>query len=282
MSPPSRKPHAVLDLISRKRKAEKIERLLKLSAREGGLDLLEVGTGSGGIAHYFGISPHLRCRVTSVDVVDSRVESEGYRFIPVSGTHLPLPDSSFDVVLSNHVIEHVGDRGQQKQHLLELKRVLRKQGQGYLAFPNRWMLVEPHYRLPLLSWWPSSMRSTWLRWFRGEPHYDCEPLSLSETESLLNEVGFAFENIGDEAAHVMRALEPTGWGLACYLGLPARLRSMLRFAMPTLIYRIRHPARGLEFLDDLNHHRFKATESELSPSATTVDELLRDANGAGG
>src|SRR3546814_9833619 len=67
---------------------------------------------------------------------------------------LPFADDSFDVVLSNHVIEHVGEQPEQLAHLSELRRVLTPGGIGYLAVPNRWMLVEPHYRLAFLSWWP--------------------------------------------------------------------------------------------------------------------------------
>ena len=46
-----RQPHAVLDLPSRGCKAEKIARLLKLTAGNQAIRLLEIGTGSGGIAH---------------------------------------------------------------------------------------------------------------------------------------------------------------------------------------------------------------------------------------
>ena len=36
------------------------------------------------------------------------------------------------------------------KHLREIRRVLRRDGLAYLAVPNRWALVEPHYRLALL------------------------------------------------------------------------------------------------------------------------------------
>ena len=46
-----RLPHAVLDIDSRRKKALKIERLLDLSTETQSVRLLEIGTGSGGIAH---------------------------------------------------------------------------------------------------------------------------------------------------------------------------------------------------------------------------------------
>jgi SAM-dependent methyltransferase len=36
----------------------------------------------------------------------------------------------------------------------EVWRVLKPGGLAYLACPNRYSLVEPHYRLPFLSWFP--------------------------------------------------------------------------------------------------------------------------------
>ena len=93
-----RKPHISEDLRSRRLKAMKIERLLDLSARRQPLRMLEVGTGSGGIANYFGTHPSLACEVDAVDVHDIRVVSEGYRFRQVDGTALPFDDGAFDVV----------------------------------------------------------------------------------------------------------------------------------------------------------------------------------------
>jgi len=146
-----RQPHAVLDLPSRNWKAMKIERLLDLASRHQPIRMLEIGTGSGGIAHYFCMHSQLRCDVTAVDVHDNRQVQDGYTFQRVRGVELPFDDASFDVVITNHVIEHVGDAAAQHQHLTEIHRVMKQDGIGYLAVPNRWMLTEPHYKLKFLS-----------------------------------------------------------------------------------------------------------------------------------
>jgi methylase of polypeptide subunit release factors len=54
---PGRLPHAVLDLPSRRWKAMKIERLLGLDDSGAPVRMLEIGTGSGGIAAYFAQHP---------------------------------------------------------------------------------------------------------------------------------------------------------------------------------------------------------------------------------
>src|ERR1700754_4100632 len=112
-----RQGHAVLDLPSRQRKGEKIARLMDSQAFTGQLRLLEVGTGSGGIAHYFAMQVEPRYDVDAVDVTDARLISEGYRFTQVRDTSLPFPDATFDRVITNHVIEHVGDAMAQRRHL---------------------------------------------------------------------------------------------------------------------------------------------------------------------
>jgi SAM-dependent methyltransferase len=240
---PARQPHAVLDLPSRRLKAIKIERLLDLRSVPKPLRILEIGTGSGGIAHYFANYSPLNCDVTAVDISDQRLVRDGYEFKLVKDTALPFAAASFDVVITNHVIEHVGGAPAQRAHLTEVRRVLEPGGVGYLAVPNRWMLVEPHYRLAFLSWLPRRLRSPYLRLMGRGSHYDCEPLTLSTLESLLSEVGFNYRNLGTRALRETLALEG-------HLGLAARIVARFpdpiidRLApiIPTLIYAL-SPAR---------------------------------------
>lgn len=235
----TRQPHATLDLSSRNKKAVKIEQLLDLHTRSAPIRLLEIGTGSGGIAHYFATHESLNCLVDAIDTVDQRQIPDGYSFTQVSDTALPFKDGSFDVVLSNHVIEHVGDRQAQLKHLHEMRRVMRSDGIGYIAVPNRWMLVEPHYGLIFLSWLPHGWRSTYLRVMRGAKYYDCEPLKLSELDSLLEQAQLKYEHLEVEAFRKMMAIEGTGSTLTRILKkIPDRLLALLRPVFPTLICKL--------------------------------------------
>lgn len=234
----ARQPHAVLDLPSRQWKALKIERLLGLQHRAGDLKLLEVGTGSAGIAHYFGTHPSGRFSVDAVDVVDNRLVHDGYRFHLVTDTKLPFDDDSFDVVLSNHVIEHVGAETEQMEHLRELRRVLRPDGVGYLAVPNRWMLVEPHFRLAFLSWLPRPWRSAYLRFWRKGEFYDCEPLEMRHLEAMLANSGFGSRNLCVAAMRATLDIErPDAWATRALRAIPDGAMHPLRSLIPTLIYR---------------------------------------------
>jgi SAM-dependent methyltransferase len=237
---PSRQAHAVLDLPSRAKKALKIERLLDLYARYAKrgstIEILDVGTGSGGVAHYFATHLDLKCKVEAVDTKDNRLLRDSFSFRQVTDTRLPFPDESFDVVISNHVIEHVGKSPEQKQHLMELKRVLRHDGRIYLAAPNRWMLVEPHYQLAFLSWLPSTWRTPYLRWRGKGSYYDCEPLTLSELENLVKDVGLEACNVTVAATRLFFEVEkPRSFAGAVLSKCPDALLRPLCPVIPTLI-----------------------------------------------
>lgn len=236
-----RRGHATLDLPSRDFKAIKIARLIGAAPGQPVRKLLEVGTGAGGIAHYFGKTGAMGWDVEAVDVEDVRLATDGYRFSRVDSVDLPFADDSFDVVLSNHVIEHVGDARQQAMHLDELRRVLRPDGIGYLAVPCRWMLVEPHFRLPLLSWLPQRTADAYVRRAGKGNHYDCRPLTVGRIEPMLRTAGFSFHQSHAEALRLTYALEQPDSAIYRWLfkPLPEALYRVARRVFPTLIYVLR-------------------------------------------
>jgi SAM-dependent methyltransferase len=204
---PVRRPHAALKPGGRRPKAEKILALLRLGELpRRPLKVLEIGAGSGVIAAHVASTPDLACEVHAVDLLDQRTVRDGFHFQLVEGTALPYPDDSFDAVISNHVLEHVGERAAQLHHLREIARILRCDGRAYLATPNRWQLVEPHYRIAFLSWLPPRVRSSYLRARRKGSFHDCTPLGRAELESLLRDAGLAFNNVGAQAVRVMARL----------------------------------------------------------------------------
>jgi len=233
-----RRGHAVLDLPSRNLKAAKIAALIGVDDKRPPRRMLEIGTGSGGIAQFFGTAGPMGWDVESVDVEDVRLAAKGFRFTLVQGVILPFPDASFDVVVSNHVIEHVGDAKQQARHLEEMARVLRPDGIGYLAVPCRWMLVEPHFRLPFLSWLPRSLADLYVRATGKGSHYDCRPLTTHRLEALLQAAGFSFLQRHGDALRLTYELERPNSLL--YRGLlrplPDGMYALLRHTFPTLIY----------------------------------------------
>lgn len=231
-----RLPHAILDCESRTKKGRKIVAALRSKTDLTGRHVLEVGTGSGIIAHCISEAVGSGGKVMAVDVADQRQITGGYDFELVESSRLPFPDATFDVVVSNHVFEHVGDLEQQADHLREIRRVLREDGFVYFAVPNRWTVVEPHFRLVFLSWVPSQVRSAYLRLFRRGAFYDCNPPSHRRLIGLFKEARLRHEQFTFKAMRIMAALEdPSPWTRRLLVA-PVFLQALLYPVIPTMVF----------------------------------------------
>ena len=203
--------HAVLDVGSRRAKAEKLIGVLQRELPLRGTRLLDIGTGSGTIARELANAVGPDGSVASVDVADVRVERDGFTFAIYDGYRLPFDGASFDVVVSNHVIEHVGGPDAQERHLREIARVLAPGGVLYVAVPHRWQLVENHYRLPALSWLPQRFADGYMRSSGRGERYDCRPLGRGELRDLFTVAGFDHRDATDDLIAVTARM---GDGLA--------------------------------------------------------------------
>lgn len=234
----ARRPHAAAEVQGRLLKARKIEIILGEDCLDAASSLLDVGTGAGITAWHFSQRGAGRLQVSAVDALDSRVIKEGYEFRQVVGVQLPYADRSFDIVVFNHVIEHVGGPGEQIAYLREIYRVLRPQGTVYFAAPNRWSLIEPHYRIPFLSWLPRRWASALVKhWGRG-PDYDCTPLGAAGYRRLFRDAGFTYQDRAWEALAAMIRLETSAGGKVSSVieRLPGFVGAMFGWISPTQIY----------------------------------------------
>lgn len=227
--------HAVLDEESRIWKAKKIAALSAVSPQEGAA-MLEVGTGSGHIAAYFSRLGYGEEGAFAVDIKDERQVKTGFQFRRVANVQLPFRDERFDFIISNHVIEHVGDELAQRRHLSEINRCLAEKGVFYLAVPNRWTLLEPHYRLPFLSWPSRRLADLYLKASGKADAYDCRPLSRRKALEMLAEAGFEAEDATLRAIGVTIDIEQRAFPLSLVGAVPVWVWRPLRVIMPTLIF----------------------------------------------
>lgn len=234
------KPKRSLDRESRRAKAAKIATLVEMRRPLKGAQLLEIGTGGGIITSLLAEHVGPEGRVHSVDVDDLRTVTEGYEFALVEGVELPFEDDRFDVVVSNHTIEHVGGPDRQLVHLCEIARVLRGDGVGYLASPSRWALVEPHFKVPMLSWLPPSARDRALRASRRGQVYDISPRTRAELLALVAEAGLQAADATLDALRVTAGVERVGPVTRLAAATPDRLLNATRGAIPTMVFLLNH------------------------------------------
>ncbi|NDV87920.1 methyltransferase domain-containing protein [Aurantimonas aggregata] len=71
----------------------------------------------------------------------------------VPNERLPYPDSAFDVVTANAVLEHVGSVANQRAFVAELSRVGRL---VFLTVPHRYFPIEHHTSIPFLHFFDRS------------------------------------------------------------------------------------------------------------------------------
>jgi ubiquinone/menaquinone biosynthesis C-methylase UbiE len=78
-----------------------------------------------------------------------QLKNEGrIALISQASYRMPYPDSHFDVLVSNQVMEHVRDY---PTTLSEMRRVLKPGGSCLHLFPSRGMPIEPHVFVPLAT-----------------------------------------------------------------------------------------------------------------------------------
>jgi SAM-dependent methyltransferase len=201
-------------------------------------EVLDIGCSAGLV------TGEIALRVRMVVGVDVDIESLAYavghsghaRFVAASAEQLPFGDERFDAVVCNHVYEHVRDAARLMQ---EIHRVLRPDGACYFAGGHTLQVIEPHYRLPFLSWLPRPMASAWLRCLgRGDAYSErfIAPWRLHEILRPFKDARFI-------STAMLR--EPDRFGFARFAQWPKAVRRLLltqgvlpRLA-PTWIYMLR-------------------------------------------
>jgi hypothetical protein len=115
----------------------------------------------GGFVFNWSLIP-VRPRLTILNL-DFPLESEKTAsWVIADGRSMPFHDGAFEVVLSNSVIEHLGDFASQQRFAQEIERVGLRY---YVQTPNRWFPVETHLVTPLIHFLPRTWQRLLLRNF---------------------------------------------------------------------------------------------------------------------
>ena len=149
---------AKLSYVSRKRKLELFNKIMKPTAQTKVLDIgAQINPQCNGRLQFIDPYPW-KSKVTAINISAEQIKliEEHYPEIEAvvgDACALPWPDKHFDVVYGNAVIEHVGDFEKQKRMAAEIMRVGKK---WFITTPNRWYPLEFHLRLPFVTWLPGN------------------------------------------------------------------------------------------------------------------------------
>lgn len=125
---------------------------------EQGCSILDIGgepgywEGTGGTESAY----YSKCRITMVNIRPQQPRLPNMTFVVGDATNLSqYADKSFDLVISNSVIEHVGSYENQRKMAREVQRL----GKYYfLQTPNYRFIIEPHSYCPFLHMLPLPLR----------------------------------------------------------------------------------------------------------------------------
>ena len=134
---------------------------------------------------------------------------------------------------------HVGDLSEQQRHLCELRRVLHPDGVAYLAVPNKWGLLEPHYRLPFLSWLPGRTADTYVRVAHRGVRYDVRSPSRRTLRQLAKQADLSVDECSLEALRVLADVENPGVAVRIAARVPNSLLRIGLPVVPTMIFVLR-------------------------------------------
>lgn len=148
------------------------------SAKLESLDVLDIGSSTGIIdnflASYFRSVKGIDIDQKAVDYAKKQFSKNNLDFEYGNTMNLTFKPESFDVVICTQIYEHVPNS---QKLFTEIYKVLKKGGVCYLAAMNKLWPIEPHYRLPFLSWLPKKLANIYLRSFKKIDRYYENPLS---------------------------------------------------------------------------------------------------------
>jgi len=150
------------------------------------LNCLDIGCSSGIITsllgNYFQTSIGVDIDQEAIQYAQSHSSSTHVQFLIADSMALPFHDNSMDVIICNHLYEHVP---QAEQMIDELYRVLKGDGFCYFSAGNKYTIIEGHYKLPFLSWFPKAIAHQYLKMTKKGNYYYEEHLSLRGLKRLV-------------------------------------------------------------------------------------------------
>jgi len=150
------------------------------------LRLLDIGCSTGIMTNLlsksFGSTVGIDIDKGGVEFAQEKFAGKKLKFMIMDSMNIKFPDNSFDVINCTQVYEHVPDS---RKLMAEIYILLKPGGICYFAAGNRLVLIEGHYKLPLLSVVPKAIAHFYLSVLGRGNHYYETHLTLWSLRKLV-------------------------------------------------------------------------------------------------
>ena len=181
------------DLHNRKQKALKTISVIKDFANKTEtslkkLNLLDIGCSTGIMSNiyseYFNFTLGIDIDSEAVNHAKEQFEREDLKFKITSIEDFESQtNDKFDVITCSHIYEHVPDS---EELINTIYNLLKPGGFCYFAAGNRYKVIEGHYKLPFLSYFPKPISNIYLKILKKGDYYYENHLSLIKLKKLVN------------------------------------------------------------------------------------------------
>lgn len=226
---------------SRKEKADVVLHVVGEQLKKAGW-VADIGAGTGIMKKELEIK--IGKSIIGIEIDRSTI-LDNDRMIVADGCQLPVRTGQIDVALLNHVYEHTNDA---TALFAETWRVLQPGGIAYVSAGSRWAVMEPHYRLPFLSWIPRKVAHIYLRLTRrGESYEGIHFLGRQSLVEIMTRAGFQVRDVTEFVLEGLRGpLHGKGWGLlwSTLRHLPGMIRRLILKGSPQWFFLLEREKDG--------------------------------------
>jgi SAM-dependent methyltransferase len=156
---------AVVENIEMSKLSVMVGHVKKLTKGKKNIRILDYGCGGGllltylrilGYKNIIGVDVRSYQSMNQLNILHGSMGLGSDTFFTYDGTQLPFNDASFDVIISQQVLEHVQNVD---SYFLECKRVLFPKGKMLLDFPHRLVPFDTHTRMWFVHYFPPTIRN---------------------------------------------------------------------------------------------------------------------------
>jgi ubiquinone/menaquinone biosynthesis C-methylase UbiE len=192
-----------------------------------GMKVLDIGCGTGEIISYFNRNNNEVFAVDTLNQLKKNVKIKN--LIIVNTANLPFENEYFDIILSNHVVEHIPE---QNVHMSEINRCLKPNGICYYATPNKNYFQEPHHKIPVIHYFGFKTFHRILKWL-GKFEEEIYLLSYSKMKSSFKKNNF---NFIEYTAKIIKCPDKFALNFKLLKYIPFKLLCWFQWMSPTNIF----------------------------------------------